>query len=177
MKKLFLLIFLGLTSLGKSAIDTTYTDVVGPGIIHYQLHESDGPISINVLEIDLRIAGNSLGVGISNDYIGNGGERTSEFVLRNTFPDKVIIGAVNGDFFGQQPMQAENLMIIEGKLAKGINLNRHLFGITKNNEPFMGKNSFEGYVEKDGLTLEINDLNYFSGRIMFQYLMNFILLK
>ena len=64
-------------------IDTTFVKEVGPGFVHYLIRNNEEPININVLEIDLTYPGVKFEVGIANDYIGEGGETTSEFVKRN----------------------------------------------------------------------------------------------
>jgi phosphodiester glycosidase len=131
-----------------------------PGIKFHHIINTDTPLNITALEIDITNPSISIEVGIANDRLGFGGELTSAFVNRNQNDSIIIVGAVNGDFFGGTPHAAENCMIVNGELAKGVKLNRTLFGITKDKIPFVEKIQFNGKVVYQDDTLSIGRLNH-----------------
>ncbi|MFC2083735.1 phosphodiester glycosidase family protein [Bacteroidota bacterium] len=145
------------------AYDTTLVRKIGPGCIHYNITIDSLPVELKIIEMDLTIPTNKLEIAIANDRFNLGGERTSNLVNRKLSLGKFIIGAVNGDFFGGNPRQAENSMIINGEYIKGVKLNRSMFAITENNIPHIGDFQFEGRVIVGVDTLLVDALNYQSG--------------
>lgn len=143
--------------------DSNYEKVkvaeVGPGFIYYEFVDTTGPIHIYLLEMDLTIPTNKIKVRIANNHLNKGGERTSDLVGRMIEKGEFVIGAVNTDFFGGNPRQAENSMIIDGEYAKGVKLNRGMFAITESNIPYIEDFQFDGYILIDHDTLQINSIN------------------
>jgi len=139
--------------------DTTKVAEVGPGFIYYEFVDTTGPIHIYVLEMDLTIPTNKIKVRIANDLLNKGGERTSDLTKRIIEKGEFVIGAVNTDFFGGNPRQAENSMIVDGEYAKGVNLDRGMFAITDSNLPFIGDFQFDGVILFDNDTVRINSIN------------------
>ncbi|MCK5086502.1 MAG: phosphodiester glycosidase family protein, partial [Melioribacteraceae bacterium] len=157
--------------------DSNYEKVkvveVGPGFIYYEFVDTTGPIHIYMLEMDLTIPTNKIKVRIANDLLNKGGERTSDLVKRMIKKGEFVIGAVNTDFYGGKPRQAENSMIIDGEYAKGVNLDRGMFAITDSNVPFIGDFQFDGFILLDSDTVQINSINSLNTKGVNLYNYNF----
>jgi len=143
----------------NSNIDTVKIVEVGPGFIYYEFVDTTGPIHIYMLEMDLTIPTNKIKARIANDFLNKGGEKTSDLAERMIEKGEFVIGAVNTDFFGGKPRQAENSMIIDGEYAKGVILNRGMFAITESNIPFIGDFQFDGHILFYDDTLQLNSIN------------------
>jgi hypothetical protein len=79
--------------------DTSIT-IVAPGFKHYSISNSTVPWYIQILEVDLTVPGNKLATALANDRLGNGFEKTSALSKRKSVSGNVVIGAINGDFYG-----------------------------------------------------------------------------
>jgi hypothetical protein len=96
--KIFLVFFYLNISLIYSQ-DTTIT-YVAPGFKLYNIRNYTIPWSIQILEVDLTIPGNKLSTALANDRLGAGFEKTSQISRRKSVSGNVVIGAINGDFYG-----------------------------------------------------------------------------
>ncbi|MBL1215020.1 MAG: phosphodiester glycosidase family protein [Ignavibacteriae bacterium] len=135
------------------------TESLFPGINYQHIQNDSIPLSIHILEIDLTKENIGVEVGIANDIIGTGGETVSSFVNRNQSDSIIIVGAVNGDFFGGVPHTAQNCMVVDGEFAKGVVLDRTLFGITNNKKPIAENIVFNGMAVFENDTINIDALN------------------
>ncbi len=151
--------FLSFSFVKVHAQDSVNVEEIYPGIKFHHIINPAIPLNITALEIDLTNPSIGIEVGIANGRLGFGGELTSSFVTRNQTDSVVIVGAVNGDFFGGSPHAAENCMVVKGDFAKGVKLNRTLFGITIDKIPFAEKLQFNGKVAYQDDTLSIERLN------------------
>ncbi len=142
-------IFAGLFILATlAARDTTATNVA-PGFVHYSISDPTGPFYIQVLEIDLSVPDNILTTALANDVMGQGFERTSAISRRKTTSGNIVIGAINGDFYGiSDPTNPygylANSMIIEGEYVFGRSHQRSSFGIIDRNKPAAQVINFSG---------------------------------
>ncbi len=161
--KNFLFEFLCLLLISISSVSADSTDVrqVADGVKLHSIHLSEGPLEVDIMEIDLNNPNIEVSVGIANKYIAHGGERVTDFVKRKSAEGEIIYGAVNGDFFGGNPWQAENSMIINGEFAKGVRLNRTQFGILETNTPITGNFKFLGLIYDNDDTVNVVGLNIF----------------
>ncbi|MFH0736510.1 MAG: hypothetical protein V1773_17955 [bacterium] len=139
------------------AMDTVAVKLVGNGVKYYEL-ETNEPLSIHLLEIDLT-KNLSLELAIANDGLGIGGECVSKMAKRKMNEGKIILSGVNGDFFGGDPQQAENSMIINGVFAKGTNIGRTMFAIDNYNKPFIDSLPFTGYFKINEKQIKLSYLN------------------
>lgn len=138
------------------AIDTLAVKEIGSGVIYYHLKNED-PNNIYILKVNLT-KNNIIKTVIAGDRIGNNGETVSEMSNRLSNKEYVIAG-INCDFFGGEPYQFENSMIIDGEFAKGTNLRRSLFAINKNKITFIDTIKFIGYIKNKYNKWVINNLN------------------
>ncbi len=159
MKKKIIIFVLTIFFLNCScyAIDTVAVKNIGPGVKYYELATNE-PLSIHLLEINLtkKI---SLDLCIANDGLGIGGECMSKMSKRMLDNGKIVLSGVNGDFFGGDPQQPENSMIIDGIFAKGTNINRSLFAFDFNNEPYIDSLPFNGYFNLNETKIKLSYLN------------------
>ncbi|GJQ61505.1 MAG: hypothetical protein SCALA702_05580 [Melioribacteraceae bacterium] len=159
MKKL--LLFLLLSCSLNFAQNLVKEKEIGPGVNYRIYIDSEKPLYYCVIEADLNNPKVKIGVGLANDRIGFGGEGTSQFSKRRLESGEYILGAVNGDFFGGDPWQAENSSASDGEIFKGIShRNRSLFGIDENGQPFSGVLKYSGFLFEGSDTLFLNSFNY-----------------
>lgn len=134
---------------------------IGPGVKYQIYMDSEKPLYFCVMEADLTNPKIQIGVGLANDKIGDGGEGASQFANRRLKSGEYVLGAVNGDFFGGKPWQAENSSISNGEVLKAIShRNRSLFGIDEGGKPFSGVLKYTGYLYEGSDTLFLNSFNY-----------------
>ncbi|NUN07844.1 MAG: DUF4623 domain-containing protein [Ignavibacteriaceae bacterium] len=79
--------------------DSTKT-LVGPGFYYHSVYKTSGPFNIKILEIDISQPKNKLKTVLAKDVLGQGFEKTSSMAARSSRSGNIVIGAVNGDFFG-----------------------------------------------------------------------------
>jgi len=159
MKKLLVLLLFVFISLNAQTLVKEKN--IAPGVRYKIYMDSDKPLYICVLEADLTNEKLDVRVGLANDKVGAGGEGTSKFVERKSKGGEYIIGAVNGDFFGGEPFQAENNIISNGRVLKGVSkYNRTLFGMDNDKNPLSGIFKYTGFLFHDTDTLFLNSFNY-----------------
>ncbi|MBU1098233.1 MAG: phosphodiester glycosidase family protein [Bacteroidetes bacterium] len=161
MKKLFykcIILFLFLT-IEIFAADTLVVKTISSGCKYFQLKDTLVNVVIDLLEVDLRSGNVGLAMGISHDVLNKGGETVLDFVRRKREEGINIVAAVNGDFFGDDPMQSQNSMIRNGEIIKGVKLDRSSIAITSDKRPFIGKFPFEGTAIINEDTLSIDAIN------------------
>lgn len=100
MGKIFIL-FIGLIFSQSLFADDSTAVVVGQGVIYHSVYKSSvGPYNIKILEIDLTNPKNKLESVLAKDVLGTGFEKTSSMAKRKSKSGHIVIGAINGDFFG-----------------------------------------------------------------------------
>lgn len=98
--KIFILFISLIFSQSLFADDSTAV-MVGPGVIYHSVYKSSvGPYNIKILEIDLTNPKNKLESVLAKDVLGTGFEKTSSMAKRKSKSGHIVIGAINGDFFG-----------------------------------------------------------------------------
>jgi len=116
---------------------------VGPGVIHHDIYQSEGPWAIHVLQVDLRnpyIVMETVKAG--NRLIGR--EKTSGMAARQSHEEHRVIGAINGDFFSQEGVPV-GVQVIAGELLKDPD-NHSVFGMFTTKRPFIEILRFQGKV-------------------------------
>jgi hypothetical protein len=163
--KLFLLSLLFIFT--SFAQDSTVTNV-GPGVKYHKVKKTtpDGPWQITILEMNVANADIKIKAEVARDNLGTGLERTTSMATRNNKPDHIVLGAINGDYFGiSEPLNPygflSNSMIKEKEVVFGRSHVRSSFGFRgDNNKPVIGILNIGGVVEaKNGLTNNINLVN------------------
>jgi hypothetical protein len=97
---IFLILSISILNLNSAYPQDTSRTVVAPGFIHYSISEPSGPFYIQILEIDLTIPGNKLTTALAKDKLGTGFEKTSALSSRKSVSGNIVVGAINGDFYG-----------------------------------------------------------------------------
>jgi hypothetical protein len=123
--------------------DTLSTKSLVQGVDYIKLADTSKPIVIDILKIDLKNPSLNIDVALANDALNLGGERTSDLINRKLSEGEKIIAGVNADFFGGDPMQAQNSMIINGEIVKAVNLKRTQIAFKNNNIPAIGRFRFD----------------------------------
>ncbi len=159
MKRLLLLLYFALLNI-SSAQDYQLVEQyeIGQSCKYYK-YLGEGPVKIDLVEVDLTDNNIRIETAIANELLNKGLERTSELVKRKMAGGEYVLAAVNGDFFGDKPLQAQNSMVIKGEYAKGVRKQRGMFGISKENIPFIGELQFHGFLVSGKDTIEIDALN------------------
>ncbi len=145
-------------SIGIHAFDTLKVSGIGPGMVYYKITDKEKPLIIDLIEIDLTVKSNKIEMVIANDVLNKGGEKTSEMSARKMNEGLFVTAAINADFFGWQPPQAQNSMIIKSDYLKGVKLNRGMFAFTEDNSPHIGYFPFYGFLNLSD-TLYLDGLN------------------
>ena len=158
MKKLLLLILILFVSTKNAQVrfDTVTTKNVGVGIIYTEIHEATNPWTIDVLEIDLTSEYNKIESVKSQNKL-QGYQTVSQMASQKIIDGHTVVGGINGDFYasGGIPIGKQ---IVNGEILKQ-NSFYSSFGITKNNEPFLGLSDFSGMLILKNSSLAINDVN------------------
>ena len=132
------------------AQDTTVT-VVAPGFVHYSISDPAGPFYIQILKVDLTLPENKITTALANDRLGAGFERTSALSSRKSKSGNIVVGAVNGDFYGiSDPTNPygflANSQIIDAEYVFGRTHIRSSFGVVDDNKPTVQVINFSGSV-------------------------------
>lgn len=152
------------TAAPVTAQDTTIT-AVADGFIHYHIFDPSGPFNINVLEIDVSNPDNKIGAGLANDVMAHGFERTSSLSKRKSESGNIVVGAINGDFYGiadpQNPYgYLSSSMIMQNEFVFGREFHRSLFGVVDGNQPVIDVLDFNGVVTvNDDASFTFNRFN------------------
>lgn len=99
--------------------DSAVTAMLAPGIVHRRLLVGQGPWSVNVVEVDLRIPGISVRGARADDKL-RGRETVSSMVRRRNTDSATVVAAINADFFNLKTGEDENNQVIEGEIWKGV---------------------------------------------------------
>jgi len=160
--KIYIVLVLSVFTGQLFAYDTVAVKELSHGVQYYHIISGE-PLSMHLIEADITNTGIKLELGIANDGINMGGERTSNLAKRRIAEGINVIAAVNCDFFGGPgDWQAENSMIKKGEYIKGAKLDRTMMAITDNNIPYIGDFQFYGYVLAAQDTIFLDGLNMYS---------------
>lgn len=147
---LLILVILVNYQISTLAQDTTITSVA-PGFIHYSISDPAGPFYIQILKIDLTFPEVKLTTALAKDRLGDGFERTSALSTRKSTSGNVVVGAINGDFYGiSEPTNPygflANSQIIDAEYVFGRSHIRSSFGVIDDNQPAVQVINFSGSV-------------------------------
>lgn len=146
-------------NISAQTYDTLSIKIIHPGCSYYQLADTSMPVAIYLLEADLTNPDLDLVVEIANDSLNLGSERTSSMSARKIAAGSDVLAAVNADFFGDKPMQAQNSIVRNGELIKAVNLKRSLISSDESNTPDIGMYEFNGRLIIGTDTLTIDAVN------------------
>ena len=119
--------------------DTTLT-IVAPGFKHISIRDYSTPWYIQILEVDLTVPGNKITTALAKDRLGNGFEKTSALAKRKSVSGNVVVGAINGDFYGISAPNnpygfLNNSQIINSEYVFGRAHIRSSFGVMNHKKP------------------------------------------
>jgi len=125
--------------------------IVGPGFKYHSVYKTSGPYNIKIFEVDLTNPKNKLKTVLSKDVLGTGFEKTSSMSKRKSKSGHIVMGAVNGDFYGiSAPYNPYTFlvgsMISEKEFTFGRPNLRPLFGTIDEKKLFMDDMGFSGTV-------------------------------
>jgi len=142
------------------AQDTTRT-VVGPGITYTYIDSRSPNLRITALKIDISRPENKITTVLANDRLSLGNELVRNMSTRNTRNGHLVIGALNGDYFGSGPYgKLADGQIIGGEYVFGGYRNRSSFGMTADGKPIVDILNFNGELRlDDDTTFRILRLN------------------
>lgn len=162
MRKLLFLVLISFNIL--LGFDTLSVSNIREGLDYFHIVNRDTSNLINIHLLRLKFPNKNIriGVGVANDKIG-GAEKTTDYCKRH--PE--VIAAVNGDFFGGDPIQAQNIIMNNGKLLKGVKRNRTVFA-SNDEEIFIKNIKINGklFVEEDTIQLDGFNEVYEKGKII-----------
>ncbi len=127
-----------------SAQDTTRT-IVGPGITYTYIDARSPNLRTTALKIDISRPENKITTVLANDRLSVGNELVRNMSTRNTRNGHLVIGALNGDYFGSGPYgKLADGQIIGGEYVFGGYRNRSSFGMTADGKPIVDILNFNG---------------------------------
>ncbi|MDD5766571.1 MAG: phosphodiester glycosidase family protein, partial [Candidatus Marinimicrobia bacterium] len=135
MKNLKILLAFLLTVTGLSAQPkyiTTSVRNVGPGVVHTKMICPTAPYAINVLKIDLSDPYIHLETVKAKDQL-YGYEGTSMMSARKQTEGHLIVGAINGDFYGEIPI---NTQVLNGEVLRSP-ISLSTFGVDIMGKPYI----------------------------------------
>ena len=145
---LFALCFI-LPPASAQAQDTTRT-VVGPGTTFTYIDSRSPNLRITALKIDISLPENKITTVLANDRLSLGNELVRNMSTRNTGNGHLVIGALNGDYFGSGPYgKLADGQIIGGEYVFGGYRNRSSFGMTSDGMPVVDILNFNGELRLD----------------------------
>ncbi|MEK9139133.1 MAG: phosphodiester glycosidase family protein, partial [Bacteroidota bacterium] len=115
---------------------------------------------MNVLEIDLRDPFIMMETVKANDRLA-GYERTSSMAGRRNYPGHLVVGAVNGDFYGGSGVPI-NIQVAQGEILLTPS-NKSTIGFDVYDSPMLKVVSFSAVVRRGAALLAINGINQTRG--------------
>lgn len=114
---------------------------VGPGVVHAREYISSGPLNFNVLKVDLGDPRLQLEVVKGRGTLFTG-SKVHDVVRRVSRPGHAVIGAVNGDFWTNEPRMflPINLCVTDGMIysLSVAPAPRSVFAITDDGKAYLG---------------------------------------
>lgn len=133
---------------------------VVPGVTWFTDKKSSGPLSFNVLKVDLADPHVTLEAEASQDAL-NKGETVLDAVKREegNGPEQ-IVGGVNSDFWANSPapFTSQGLMVADGMIYN-MPSKRSVFVLTKDERPFIGKVSMKVSLQNATHNFKIDTIN------------------
>ena len=130
-------------------------ELVRPGILHRVLVDRTGPHRINILEIDLRRADLEVATARAGDRF-YGRETVSSIAARKSDSARVVVAAVNGDYFNLATGEAQNNQVAGGVFVKAflspgprpeyVDIPNSQFAMTDDSRPLIEQFMFQGAV-------------------------------
>ena len=156
MKKILSLFFLLFVTSRLFPADSTLVKQLFPGatLIEYCISK---PLALQ--ELILNLDSVVIGCTLAHNYLGNGGEKTSDMFTIAKRKNKKLFASVNADFFGGKPHRIVNSMVMNGAIVKGVKSGSSQFAITKNGEPRIGIFGFKGKIFKGNFSLIVKSFN------------------
>ena len=135
--------------------------MVGPGTTFTYIDARSPNLRITALKIDISLPENRITTVLANDRLSLGNELVRNMSTRNTGNGHLVIGALNGDYFGSGPYgKLADGQIIGGEYVFGGYRNRSSFGMTADGLPVVDILNFNGELRlADESTFRILRLN------------------
>ncbi len=135
----FLSLLLFIITIESFSQDTSLT-IIAPGFKHYSIKDYQVPWCIQILEVDLTVPGIKITTALAKDRLGTGFEKTSALSTRKSVNGNVVVGAINGDFFGISAPNnpygfLNNSQIINSEYVFGRAHIRSSFGVINHKKP------------------------------------------
>lgn len=150
----WLVALMPLTLVSQAKYDTLVSKPVGPGVVYTRIYVDSAPWNINVLEVDLKNPFVKIETAKGQDLL-TGFEKTSSMANRNTYDGHFVVGAVNGDFFGDRPI---NVQVKNGEILRRP-IDKSTLGFNVNKYPSLSIVSFSGSLVTSDTAVNINGVN------------------
>jgi hypothetical protein len=127
----------------QPSYDTLLATQVGTDIWYYKVETPSVPWSIHMIKANLKNHYNEVMTATANGVAG-GYEKTSEQAARHDRPEHVVVGAINGDFYGTGGVPI-NIDAQDGEaILHPYYNNRSVFGFDTANRPAVAEMMFDG---------------------------------
>lgn len=150
MKNIYTFLALVLILAFPSAAQDSTMKIIGPGVKFHSVTKP-GPYSIKILEIDISQPQNKIESVLAKDVMGTGFEKTTSMAKRNSYSGHIVMGAINGDYFGisypDSPHTFLNSPMIKNReYVMGKSIGRTSFSMTEDKKPIFNILSCDGIV-------------------------------
>ncbi len=147
---------------------TVLSKEIVKGLTYKKIINREDSLSANVLEINLKENNFYIDAIKAEDRM-KAREKTSSMLKRFNEPNRKVVAGVNADFFNMHTGENENNLVINGTIAKGLNItdspydsfnnNHSQFAITFDNKPAIERFGFVGSVFYKNKSLMIKRIN------------------
>jgi hypothetical protein len=152
-----LLIFFSDSMLCQFRFDTVSTSSVGPGMRYTRVVEYTSPLSLHVLEIDLKNPYVSVKSVKAGDRL-RAFEKPSSMAARKTSIGRTVIGAVNADFYDTGTGIPINVQVADGEILRRP-ISTSTIGFDTLNNPMLKIVAFSGSVKISDSARIMNGIN------------------
>ncbi|MCX7718562.1 MAG: phosphodiester glycosidase family protein [Candidatus Sumerlaeaceae bacterium] len=146
--------------LGAGATPTSRSErKVGPGVTHIREHYAEGPMAVNILKVELTHPYVRVETEQSRDRMF-AGETVAAMAARESAPGAVVVGAVNGDFWSNEPrpFRMIGLSVSDGMIYSMPHF-RTVFAMVRDAAPYIGPVTMSVSVEADGNIVAVTGIN------------------
>lgn len=150
---------LGICGIGSA--QQTKTNVVVPGVTHYNFAVTSGPLNYNVLKIDLKNPNITIEAESGKDQL-HVGEKVLATTIREAEKEKVnVVAGVNADFWAGEPraFTPVGMLVADKMIYKMPSDKRSVFALTTSEQPYIGKATLKVSLSVQGKAYKVDSIN------------------
>lgn len=137
--------------LSAQSFDSSFTQVIAPGVVHRRLVVNAAPWNINLVTVDLRTVDLTIEAAHANGtFLGR--ETVLNLSRRQSVRLQQVLAAINADFFNLADGEPTNNFVVEGEWWRGVHdwsVGRPIrtqFAMTQSGRPLLERFNWNGTV-------------------------------